>query len=203
MDQQVPSTSVGRHRRRDPRLAIGISAIAAAVLALILGVWTLTVQGPRRLVVIGGLSGEALFIIALIVAAVGLTIAFALIFRRAWRSIAILPAVMAAMLFVVGAAAAPAPLVPLKVDGCVSQYLVADKAPGGLKVYLADGAFADEVLHLNLGDSFGAFTNRHYRTAVSGSELQVWYESSSARSSRDLSGDPAFVLPVSTAVDCT
>ncbi|HCJ47820.1 MAG TPA: hypothetical protein DHW40_00560 [Microbacterium sp.] len=185
------------------RWIIGPAAILVALTVFSLGVWALAAQTPNRLIVIGGLTGEALLIIALIISAVALSVACVALLPGAGRVLAIPPALGAVALFVVGAVAAPAPLAGLKVDGCSSRYLVADQLPGELVAYGAEGVFAREVVRLSRSDAFGAFTNRRYRTAIEGSELHVWYESSSARSSRDLTGAPALVLPVSDMVTCS
>jgi len=183
------------------RLLFGIALGLTGIGVFALGSLALASELPERRLAIWGLSGEAWFLVSLVVGLVALAVALMML-PGLWRWFATLPAASALIVLMIGGLVAPPQLTPLEVDGCVSPYRVAEQRDGSLDVYVLRGNFAEEVLDLSVKNAWGAFTNGRYRTEVHGTQLDVWYESASPRWPQSMDGDPAFSLS-SEVLDCS
>ncbi len=197
LDGAAPPTDAdtAAHGRGRRGARYGVTALLGIVTAsaLVLAVVAVAVESPRRSLVVGGLLGYDVVLVALAVALVGVTCLAALGPRR-WRGWAALPGLTMLPLGLVLQIVAPTTVAPLVVPNCVTPYVVDDTWGAGV-VYRQDGLIAHGIASITTDDGYEPFHDGGYEAQKIGDKVQVRYFHSQPRQDSSLRGEPALTLP--------
>lgn len=134
-DGAAPPTDADTAARGRGRRAAryGVTALLGIVTAsaLVIAVVAVAIESPRRSLVVGGLLGYDVVLVALAVALVGVT-CLAALGPRGWREWALLPGLTMLPLGLVLQIVAPTPVAPLVLPNCKTPYVVDDTWGAGV-----------------------------------------------------------------------